>query len=107
MTLPKTMTAIAIERTATGAVLVPSEIAVPAPGPGQILIKVKSAVVNRADLLQVLGHHPPPPGAPSTPGLEAAGTVAELGPGVTGWKVGDQICALLGGGGYADYAIAT
>ena len=107
MTLPKTMTAIAIARTASGAVLVPGEIAVPTPGPGQVLIKVKSAGVNRADLLQVLGHHPPPPGAPATPGLEAAGTIAELGRGVSGWKVGDEICALLGGGGYADYAIAT
>jgi NADPH:quinone reductase len=107
MTLPKTMTAIAIERTGSGTKLVPAEIEVPKPGPGQILIKVKSAGVNRADLLQVQGHHPPPPGAPSTPGLEAAGTVAELGPGVSGWKVGDQICALLSGGGYAEYAVAS
>ena len=107
MTLPKTMTAIAIERGAKGAMLVPTEIAVPTPGPGQILIKVKSAGVNRADLLQVMGHHPPPDGAPSTPGLEAAGTVAQLGPGVSGWKVADEICALLPGGGYAEYALAT
>lgn len=107
MTLPKTMTAIAIERAAKGAILVPTDLPVPTPGPGQILIKVKSAGVNRADLLQVMGHHPPPAGAPSTPGLEAAGTVAELGPGVSGWKGGDEICALLPGGGYADYAIAT
>ena len=101
------MTAIAIERMAQGTKLAPSEIAVPTPGPGQILIKVSSAGVNRADLLQVLGHHPPPPGAPSTPGLEAAGTVAGLGPGVSGWRAGEEICALLPGGGYADYAIAT
>jgi putative PIG3 family NAD(P)H quinone oxidoreductase len=107
MTLPKTMTAIAIERTGTGAKLVPADIAVPRPGPGQLLIKVESAGINRADLLQVQGHHPPPPGAPSTPGLEAAGTVAELGPGVSGWNVGDAICALLPGGGYAEYAVAS
>ena len=107
MTLPKTMTAIAIERMPSGAKLLPSDIAVPTPGPGQILIKVKSAGVNRADLLQVQGHHPPPSGAPSTPGLEAAGTIAELGPGVSGWRIGDGICALLPGGGYAEYAIAT
>jgi putative PIG3 family NAD(P)H quinone oxidoreductase len=68
---------------------------------------VKSAGINRADLLQVQGHHPPPPGAPATPGLEAAGTVASVGPDVSGWKPGDQICALLPGGGYAEYAIAS
>jgi NADPH2:quinone reductase len=107
MTLPKTMTAIAIEHMPKGVELLPTEIAVPRPGPGQILIKVKSAGVNRADLLQVMGRHPPPTGAPSTPGLEAAGTVAELGAGVSGWSVGDEICALLPGGGYAQYAIAT
>ena len=107
MTLPKTMTAIAIERSASGTTLVPSEIPVPKPGPGQLLLKVESAGVNRADLLQVQGHHPPPPGAPSTPGLEAAGTVAELGPGVSGWKIGDAVCALLPGGGYAQYAVAS
>jgi NADPH:quinone reductase len=107
MTLPKTMTAIAIERTPGGTKLIPTEIAVPAPGPGQILIKVKAAGVNRADMLQVQGHHPPPPGAPTTPGLEAAGTIVALGSGVNGWKVGDDICALLPGGGYAEYAIAT
>ena len=107
MTLPKTMTAIAIERMPDGNKLVPAEIAVPTPGSGQILIKVKAAGVNRADLLQVLGHHPPPAGAPATPGLEAAGTIVALGTGVSGWKVGDDVCALLPGGGYAEYAIAT
>jgi NADPH:quinone reductase len=106
MTLPKTMTAIAIEG-GKGGPLIPTEIAVPTPGPGRVLIKVKAAGVNRADLLQVLGRHPPPAGSPATPGLEASGTVAALGAGVSGWKVGDDICALLGGGGYAQYAIAT
>jgi putative PIG3 family NAD(P)H quinone oxidoreductase len=106
MTLPKTMTAIAIEG-GKGGPLVPAEIAVPTPGPGQVLMKVRAGGVNRADLLQVLGNHPPPPGAPATPGLEAAGTVVAVGPGISGWKEGDEICALLGGGGYAEYAIAT
>jgi NADPH2:quinone reductase len=107
MSLPQTMTAIAVERTQTGVKLVPAQIPTPQAGPGEILIKVKSAGINRADLLQVQGHHPPPPGAPTTPGLEAAGTVAALDSGVSGWKPGDQICALLPGGGYAEYAVAS
>ena len=101
------MTAIAVERTKTGAKLEPAQISTPEAGPGEVLIKVKSAGINRADLLQVQGHHPPPPGAPTTPGLEAAGTVAAMGSGVSGWKPGDQICALLAGGGYAEYAVAS
>jgi NADPH2:quinone reductase len=107
MSLLQTMTAIAVERTQTGAKLVPAQISTPQAGPGEVLIKVKSAGINRADLLQVQGHHPPPPGAPVTPGLEAAGTVAAVGSGVSGWKPGDQICALLPGGGYAEYAVAS
>ncbi|MSP95147.1 MAG: NAD(P)H-quinone oxidoreductase [Alphaproteobacteria bacterium] len=107
MTLPAAMTAIRAERGPDGTRLVPENIPVPQPGPGQILFKVASAGVNRADLLQVEGHHPPPPGAPATPGLEASGTVVAVGPGVNGWSVGDAICALLPGGGYAEYAIAT
>jgi putative PIG3 family NAD(P)H quinone oxidoreductase len=74
----------------------------PTPGPGQILIKVKAAGVNRPDLVQRLGLYPPPPGAPSTLGLEVAGEVVE---GAGRWKTGDQVCALLGGGGYAEYAV--
>jgi len=107
MSLPETMTAIAVERAQTGVKLVPVQIPTPQAGPGQILIKVKSAGINRADLLQVQGHHPPPPGAPATPGLEAAGTIAAVGPGAPGWTPGDQICALLPGGGYAEYAVAS
>jgi len=84
MALPKTMMAIAAERTEPGAKLVAKEILVPHPGPGQILIKVASAGVNRADLLQVQGHHPPPPGAPDTPGLEASGTVVAVDQAVSG-----------------------
>jgi NADPH:quinone reductase len=107
MALPKTMMAIAAERTAAGAKLVEKEILVPHPGPGQILIKVAAAGVNRADLLQVEGHHPPPPGAPDAPGLEASGTVVATGQAVSGIREGDQVCVLLSGGGYAEYAVAS
>lgn len=74
----------------------------PEPGPGQILIKVAAAGVNRPDLLQRLGFYPPPPGAPTTLGLEVAGEVVT---GAGRWKAGDKVCALLGGGGYAEYAV--
>jgi NADPH2:quinone reductase len=107
MALPKTMTAIAVERTAAGPKLYLKEILVPHPGPGQILIKVAGAGVNRADLLQVEGHHPPPAGAPETPGLEASGTVVALGQAVSGFREGDEVAALLPGGGYAQYAVAS
>lgn len=73
------------------------------PGAGEILIKISAAGVNRADLLQAAGKYPPPPGASETLGLEVSGTIAELGEGVTGWNVGQQVCALLAGGGYAEY----
>jgi putative PIG3 family NAD(P)H quinone oxidoreductase len=82
------------------------ELPTPDPGPGQILIEVAAAGVNRADLLQLKGHHPPPPGAPEHPGLEASGTVIALGDGVTRWQIGDRVCALLDGGGYASHALA-
>ncbi len=74
-----------------------------APREGEILIKVSAAGVNRADLLQAAGKYPPPPGASETLGLEVSGTVAGLGDGVTGWDVGQQVCALLAGGGYAEF----
>ena len=74
----------------------------PVPGPGQILIKVHAAGVNRPDLAQRIGAYPPPPGAPETLGLEVAGEVLVA---AGRWKVGDKVCALLGGGGYAEYAI--
>jgi putative PIG3 family NAD(P)H quinone oxidoreductase len=100
--MAETMTAIAIEGGKGPAeALKPEQIARPEPGPGQILIKVKAAGINRPDLLQRMGGYPPPPGAPATMGLEVAGEVAHAaGP----WKVGDRVCALLGGGGYAEYA---
>lgn len=78
----------------------------PQPGPGEIGIDVVAAGINRADLMQRQGHYPPPPGASDVIGLEVAGLVAEIGDGVTGWKVGDPCVALLAGGGYASYAVA-
>lgn len=103
--IPSTMTAIAIEGGAGSAeALRPTEISTPTTNHGEILIKVHSAGVNRPDLLQRAGNYPPPPGAPGTLGLEAAGEVVAVGPGVIRWKVGDQVTALLGGGGYAEFA---
>jgi len=78
----------------------------PEPGPGQILIAVKAAGVNRPDVLQRQGFYPPPPGAPETLGLEVSGEVAALGQGVERWRTGDQVTALVPGGGYAEYAVA-
>jgi NADPH2:quinone reductase len=78
------------------------EIETPKPGPGQILIRVEAAGVNRPDIIQRLGFYPPPPGAPVTMGLEVAGEVVE---GAGRWKTGDRVCALLGGGGYAEFAV--
>src|SRR6185312_14717734 len=77
----------------------------PEPGPGQILIAVKAAGVNRPDIAQRNGAYPPPPGAPEGLGLEVAGEVAAMGQGAARWAVGDKVAALLGGGGYAEYAV--
>lgn len=100
------MTAIAIEGGKGPAeALKPVRAQAPEPGPGQILIEVKAAGVNRPDLLQRRGAYPPPPGAPETLGLEVAGVVAALGKDAERWKVGDKVTALLGGGGYAQYAV--
>ena len=77
----------------------------PVAGPGQIRIRVRAAGVNRPDLLPRQGRYPPPPGAPETLGLEVAGEVDQIGEGVSRWSVGDPVCALLGGGGYAEYAV--
>ena len=74
----------------------------PVAGPGQALVRVAATAVNRADLLQRMGFYPPPPGAPDTIGLECSGTIVALGEGVSGWSVGDEVCALLAGGGYAE-----
>jgi len=79
-----------------------AEVPDPRPGPGEVLLAVAAAGLNRADLLQRQGHYPPPPGASDLLGLEVSGTVAALGEGVGGWEVGDAACALLAGGGYAE-----
>jgi len=81
-------------------------VARPDPGRGEILIRVAAAGVNRPDLMQRAGLYPPPPGAPETLGLEVSGVIESVGPGVTRWHEGDEVCALLSGGGYATYAIA-
>ncbi|MGL4525682.1 MAG: NAD(P)H-quinone oxidoreductase [Aestuariivirga sp.] len=99
------MTAIAITRPGGPEVLQPVKIAVPVPGPGQVLVHVKAAGINRPDVLQRKGAYPPPPGAPDTPGLEIAGEVAGLGPGVKRYEAGDRVCALVPGGGYAEFAV--
>jgi putative PIG3 family NAD(P)H quinone oxidoreductase len=79
-----------------------TEVPDPVPGPGEVLVDVTASAVNRADMMQRQGHYPPPKGAPAYPGLECSGTIAALGAGVTGWRPGDQVCALLAGGGYAE-----
>jgi putative PIG3 family NAD(P)H quinone oxidoreductase len=107
MSLPETMRVIEITAPGGPEVLKPARRPVPEPGPGQILIRVEAAGVNRPDALQRAGSYAPPPGASDLPGLEAAGTVAALGPGVTEWSVGDRVCALLPGGGYAEYALTS
>jgi NADPH2:quinone reductase len=107
--LPATMTAIAIRPAADGArgpeALVPEQRPVPMPGPGQILVKVVAAGVNRPDVLQRQGGYPPPPGAPDIPGLELAGTVAASAAGAARFAIGHPVCALVPGGGYAEYAL--
>jgi putative PIG3 family NAD(P)H quinone oxidoreductase len=92
-----------VEGTSTPVV---EEIAVPEPGAEEILIKVAAAGVNRGDLMQVTGMYPPPAGAPQTLGLEASGIVVAVGAGVTRWRIGDEVCVLVAGGGYAEYCIA-
>ena len=81
--------------------LVVADVPTPTAGPGEVLIDVVAAGVNRADVLQRMGFYPPPPGAPAYLGLECSGRIAALGAGVSGWRVGDEVCALLAGGGYA------
>ena len=103
--MPQTMRAIEITAPGGPEVLQPCTRPVPVPGSGQILIAVDHAGVNRPDALQRAGNYAPPPGASDLPGLEAAGVVAAIGPDVTRWKVGDAVCALLPGGGYAQYAL--
>ena len=82
------------------------EIDKPSPKAGEVLVKVVATSINRPDLVQREGKYPPPPGDSKVLGLEVAGTIAELGPGVSGWSVGDRVISLVGGGGYAEYAVA-
>ena len=82
-----------------------AEVDDPEPGAGEVLIDVVAAGVNRADLMQASGKYPPPPGAPPYPGLECAGRISVVGAGVTGWEPGDEVCALLAGGGYAERVV--
>jgi NADPH:quinone reductase len=104
--LPSRTTVIAIRQPGGPEMLVPEQRPVPAPGEGEILVKVAAAGVNRPDVRQRQGTYPPPKGATDIPGLEIAGEVAALGPGVQRWKVGDKVCALVVGGGYAEYCLA-
>src|SRR5689334_20123872 len=107
MSLPATMTAIAIRAPGGPEMLVPEQRPVPKPGAGEILVKVAAAGVNRPDVMQRKGLYPPPKGATDIPGLEIAGTVMASGDGVTRWKTGDQVTALVVGGGYAEYCVAV
>ncbi len=103
---PKTMNAIGIKAPGGPEVLQPENRPVPQPDPNDILIAVKAAGLNRPDVMQRKGHYPPPPGAPDIPGLEIAGTVIAAGANVKRWKAGDKVCALIAGGGYAEFALA-
>ena len=104
--LPATMTVIEISEPGGPDVLKPASRPVPMPGAGEVLIKVAAAGINRPDVMQRQGSYPPPPGASDIPGLEVAGTVAAIGLGIHHTKVGDEVCALVTGGGYATYCVA-
>jgi putative PIG3 family NAD(P)H quinone oxidoreductase len=96
------MHAIVIREPGDADVLEWTPVPDPVPKPGEVLIEVAASAVNRADVMQRMGFYPPPPGAPPYPGLEVSGRIAELGEDVTGLSVGDEVCALLSGGGYAE-----
>jgi len=100
------MRAITIPEPGGPEALVLADVPTPEPGPGEVRIRVVAAGVNRADVMQRRGFYPPPPGASPYPGLEVSGVVDALGAGVTQWSAGDQVCALLTGGGYAENVIA-
>lgn len=103
--LPQTMTAIAVPVPGGPEALVPETRPLPVPGPGEILVKVAAAGINRPDVLQRAGGYPPPKGASDIPGLEFSGEVVALGEGAGRFKLGDKVCALVAGGGYAEYAV--
>jgi len=101
------MKAIGVEDPGPAYRLVVADIEKPVPGEGEVLIRVAAAGLNRADLVQAMGHYPPPPGAPETLGMEVSGEIVATGPGVSQFRTGDRVCALLGGGGYAEFAVAS
>src|SRR5688500_1323985 len=100
------MIAIEISEPGGADVLKAVERPTPMPGPGDVLVRVEAAGVNRPDIMQRLGTYPPPPGASDLPGLEIAGVVAAVGSEVQRWREGDRVCALVAGGGYAEYCLA-
>ena len=104
--LPASQTSIEITQPGGPEVLQATSRDMPVPTDSQVLIEVAASGVNRPDVFQRMGFYPPPPGVTDIPGLEASGTIVAIGSGVQRWKVGDQVCALLSGGGYAEYAVA-
>ena len=104
--IPTEMTVIEITEPGGPEALKPGTRPVPTPGDGEVLVKVAAAGVNFPDVMQRRGHYPPPPGASDIPGLEIAGVVVALGAGVTEFQPGDEVCALVSGGGYAEYCVA-
>ncbi len=106
MSIPPTMQQIGMTAPGAPEVMRLEEAPVPPAGPGEVLIRVRAAGVNRPDVQQRLGRYPPPPGASPVLGLEVAGSIAAVGEGVAGWRPGDQVCALVNGGGYAEYCLA-
>jgi NADPH2:quinone reductase len=102
--IPATQTVIEIKAPGGPEVLVPATRPVPEPKPGEVLIRIAAAGVNRADCLQRMGRYPMPPGAPDIPGLECSGTVVKTGDRSSAWQAGDQVCALMIGDGYGEYA---
>jgi NADPH:quinone reductase len=106
-TMNATMKAVRVVSPGAGYTLEVAEIPRPRPQAGEVLIKVAAAGLNRADIAQAMGMYPPPPGAPETLGLEVSGEIVELGAGVAGFHIGDRVCALLAGGGYAQFAAVS
>ena len=99
------MRGVSITEPGDADVLQVGEVDAPTAGPGQVIVDMVAAGVNRADVMQRLGHYPPPKGASPLPGLEVSGTIREVGPDVTDWSVGDEVCALVDGGGYAEQVL--
>ena len=103
---PETMTVIEAKAAGGPEALIPAKRPVPAPGPGEVLIEVAAAGINRPDVFQRQGLYPPPKGASDVLGMEVAGKIVAVGPGTLRFKAGDLVCALVGGGGYAEFAVA-